>query len=115
MRKVKITVVRTLSAKDLHGDIPANLSSKVGCSANLTPTCQVFVEGQEFIWPSGGNAAPEGFRCAGAWDDIHRHITVLPLGGKHYWMNEEGKYLTCCTDGFRPVIFRLDRLEEETK
>jgi uncharacterized repeat protein (TIGR04076 family) len=24
-------------------------------------------------------------------------------------MNEEGKVLACCNDGFRPVIFKLER------
>jgi uncharacterized repeat protein (TIGR04076 family) len=115
MKKVKITVVKMLNAQQLYGDSIPNLGPKVGCSAKLTPTCPVFAEGQQFIWPSGGNAAPEGFRCSGAWTDIYRHITVIAFGGKHHWMNEDGKYLTCCTDGFRPVIFRIERLDEEAK
>ena len=116
MKKVKITVVKTLNTKEIHGDISMNLFSKVGCSAKLTPTCPVFVEGQEFIHtPAHMPPMPEGFRCEGAWADIYRHINVLMFGGDFDWMNEKGKYLTCCTDGFRPVIFRLERLEEEVQ
>jgi len=28
-------------------------------------------------------------------------------------MDQDGKYLTCCTDGFRPVVFLLERLDED--
>ena len=111
MKKVKITVVKRLDTQEIHGD------ADLGCSAKvLTPQCPVFEEGQEFIWPAKGenrNAAPEGFRCAGAWDDIYRHITVLAFGGRHPWMDQDGKYLACCTDGFRQVVFLLERLDEE--
>ncbi len=110
VHKVKITVIKTLNTEELHGD------SDLGCSAGiLTPTCPVFKKGQEFIWPlSGDNSSmPEGFNCGGAWADIYRHIEVLAFHGQHYWMDQDGKYLACCTDGFRPVVFLLERLDEE--
>jgi len=103
MKKVKNTVVKLLNTNEIHGD------SDLGCSAKLTPTCPAFTEGQEFIV---SNEMPKGF-CQGAWADIYRHITVLRWGGHYPWMNEKGKYLACCTDGFRPVVFRLERLEDE--
>ena len=102
MKKVRITVVKRLNMNEIHGD------ADLGCSAELDALCPAFTEGQEFIVTTG---QPEGF-CAGAWADIYRHITVLRWGGHYPWMNEDGKYLTCCTDGFRPVVFRLERLEE---
>jgi len=111
MNKVKITVIKRLNTQEIHGD------ADLGCTANvLTPQCPAFEEGQEFIWPSAGetrNAAPDGFRCSGAWEDIYRHITVLAFGGEHPWMDQPGKYLACCTDGFRPVVFLLERLDDE--
>lgn len=111
MKKVRITVVKRVNRDELHGD------ANPGCSANvLTPQCHVYEEGQTFIWPAGGkdrNAAPDGFLCSGAWDDIYRHITVIAFGGNHPWMDQPGKYLTCCTDGFRPVVFLLERLDED--
>jgi len=115
MKKVKITVVKLLNTKEIYGDIPTNLLAKVGCSAKLPPLCGVYAEGQEFIWTSGGNCAPEGFRCSGAWDVIYPHLLVLAFGGQFDWMNEKDKYLIACPDGFRPVIFRLERLEEGAK
>ena len=102
MKKVKITVVKTLNMNEIHGD------ADLGCSAELDALCPAFTEGQEFIVTS---SQPEGF-CSGAWADIYRHITVLRWGGHYPWMNEDGKYLACCTDGFRPVVFRLERMEE---
>jgi len=111
MKKVKITVVKCLDTQEIHGD------ADLGCTASvLTPQCPAFKEGQEFIWPAEGenrNAAPDGFLCSGAWADIHRHCTVLMFGGRHPWMDQDGKYLTCCTDGFRPVVFLLERLDED--
>lgn len=104
VKKVKITVVKCLNTKEIHGD------SDLGCSQDLPPTCPVFSEGQEFIVT---HDIPRRF-CQGAWADIFRFIDVLRFGGDFPWINEEGKYLACCTDGFRPVVFRIERLEEET-
>ena len=105
-KKVRITVIKTLNRDEIHGG--ANL----GCSApELTPTCPAFVAGQEFIVTKG---QPEGF-CSGAWADIYRHVTTLKWGGNYPWMKEEDKYLACCTDGFRPVVFLLERLAEDVE
>lgn len=108
MKSVKITVVKRLNMDEIHGD------SDLGCSAELDSLCPAFREGQEFIISKEGAGEPEGF-CSGAWADIFRHTRVLMWGGHYPWMNEDGKYLACCTDGFRPVIFRLERLEEDAE
>lgn len=71
--------------------------------------CELFSEGQEFV-VSDPNLMPSGF-CAWAWVDIHRELTTLMMGGNLDWMNKSGTALTCCTDGFRPVVFRLERIE----
>jgi uncharacterized repeat protein (TIGR04076 family) len=105
MKKVKITVVKTLNTREIHRN------SDLGCSQDLQPTCPVFAEGEEFIVT---HDIPRRF-CQGAWADIFRYIDVVRFGGNFPWINEEGKYLACCTDGFRPVIFRIERLEEETE
>ena len=105
MKKIKITLVKRLNRDEIRAD------SNLGCSARPTSLCPAFVEGQEFIVTTG---QPEGF-CQGAWADIYRHITVLRWGGHYPWMNEKGKYLACCTDGFRPVVFRLEVLDEEVE
>jgi uncharacterized repeat protein (TIGR04076 family) len=29
------------------------------------------------------------------------------------WMKNENEFITCCTDGVKPVVFKIERLEEE--
>ena len=74
------------------------------------PQCTVFTEGQEFI-VYGDVGVPEGF-CSWAFADMQRDITHLLFGGNYPWMTAPGTSLTCCTDGFRPVIFKLERIED---
>jgi uncharacterized repeat protein (TIGR04076 family) len=101
MAKVKITVVKKVNNKDLFGDNPP-------LDSTSAPECERFELAQEFI--SKGDC-PEGF-CAWAFADIQRDITHLRLGGDFPWMKQRGTSLSCCTDGVRPVIFKLERIEE---
>ena len=100
MAKVKITVVKKVNNKDMFGDNPP-----LGFTG--VPECDRLELGQEFISEGG---CPEGF-CAWAFADIHRDITHLHLGGDYPWMKQKGTILSCCTDGVRPVIFKLERIE----
>ena len=102
MAPVKITVVRKLSRDEIYAD------SDPGCSSNSEPVCPLFEEGQEFT--ADISTMPEGF-CPGAWADIFPFVCGLQAGANYYWVNEPGKVLACCNDGFRPVIFRLERIE----
>ena len=71
--------------------------------------CDLFKEGETFI-VEDPNIMPEGF-CGWAWVDIHRELVTLMMGGNLDWMNKKGTAISCCTDGFRPVIFRLERID----
>ena len=62
--------------------------------------CPIFQEGQEFIIHSQYQK-PQGF-CDWAWADIRPFIQAV-------WHGREDAVVTCCTDGFRPVIFQLSR------
>ena len=104
MSKGKITVVKRLNFDEIHAD------TDLGCSATLDAVCPMFAEGQTFVVDMTG--VPEGF-CPAAVGDIFRFISGLRSGANYPWMNEPGKVLACCTDGFRPVVFRLERVEEE--
>jgi uncharacterized repeat protein (TIGR04076 family) len=101
MAKVKITVVRKMHNNELYGDNPP-----VGF--NVAPQCEKLEEGQEFIYDG---EFPPGF-CLSALSDIYRQITHLRLGGDCPWINEKGTTISCCTDAVRPVVFKLERLEE---
>ena len=103
MPKIKITVVKRLNFNEIHAN------SHVGCTFNIEPVCPVFEEGQEFV--TDVSTVPEGF-CAGAFADIFRFISGLRSGANYPWVKQKGTVLSCCTDGFRPVVFRLERIED---
>ncbi len=103
MNKVKITVVKVSDINEIHKD-----TKSLGCSADIAPRCGKFEVGQEFV--TDMQSIPQNF-CPHAFCDISHHINVLCEGGDYYWMNEKGKVLVCCTDGFRPVFFCLERID----
>lgn len=102
MTQVKITVVKKLDRDVIHAD------SHLDCSCKGPPVCPLFEEGQEFI--ADTKTMPAGF-CPGAFADLFRYITGLEAGADYEWMNERGTVLACCNDGFRPVIFKLERIQ----
>ena len=102
MANVRITVVKKIHNKDMFGDNPP-----LGFTA--VPECDRLEVGQEFI--SEECSCPPGF-CYWAFADIQRDIVHLLFGGSYPWMKEKGVALSCCTDGVRPVIFKLERIED---
>jgi len=58
---------------------------------------------------------PEGF-CDKAWKAIYQYAFALASGGETfyygYWINEPGVAISCCNDGLRPVIFKIERTDE---
>jgi uncharacterized repeat protein (TIGR04076 family) len=37
------------------------------------------------------------------------------MGGGEYttpWVEQKGAAIACCTDGYRPVVFKIERIEE---
>ncbi len=47
---------------------------------------------------------PEGF-CGWAWADMQKMIWGMSRGGPK-------KFVTSCTDGYRPVIFLLEQIQQ---
>jgi uncharacterized repeat protein (TIGR04076 family) len=99
--KIKITVLKALPSSLIFGDNPPMGEAREACSR--------FKVGQEFIVEEDGNM-PDGF-CSWAWNDIYGIFTTLRFGGNFSWMKEKGTNIACCTDGLRPVIFELRRIE----
>lgn len=58
---------------------------------------------------------PKLAHCSEAWDAISRYIYTGLQGGSimRGWMKEENTMITCCNDGTRPVIFKIERIDEE--
>ncbi|HAR64091.1 MAG: TIGR04076 family protein [Candidatus Margulisiibacteriota bacterium] len=104
MPRCKITVIK----KTLNQDI-----AKEYCQSEIS-TCPSFQVGQSFI---AGFEKPAGF-CDWAWNDIVRYVVVILTGGNFAsgifagWMKDENAMIACCTDGVRPVVFKLERLED---
>jgi uncharacterized repeat protein (TIGR04076 family) len=86
----KITVLKRTVQQDLYQEIRQQ---------NGRP-CPVFQDGQEFEVKSQYRM-PEGF-CQWAWADIRPFIQAV-------WHGREDAAVTCCTDGFRPVIMKIAR------
>jgi uncharacterized repeat protein (TIGR04076 family) len=102
MSKLKITVLRTMSNADFAAEYCE--------SADVTP-CTAFKEGQEFVLDSPMDC-PEGF-CGWAWEDLHKGVLTLMKGGSFKgWMKDDKTLISCCTDGIRPVVFKLERIDE---
>jgi len=106
--EVKITVLKCLAHRDL---IEEYMGEAVKEECLSSPACGVLREGQEFVL-SDASVVPEGF-CAWAWADIHREILAVSSGGSmDPWLKKPGLAIACCTDGFRPVVFRIERGRE---
>lgn len=103
MRKVKITVLKTLSLDDLQ--------EKYGHS-KLKKTCPIHEEGEEFI-VNEDLQMPDGF-CSWAWGSIHADVKILGSEGNYRglrWVKDENIGIVCCDDGLRPVIFKLEKTD----
>lgn len=69
-------------------------------------------EGQEFISVDGQK--PRGF-CDSAWESMEPFVKELSLGGGNFfggWMKNEKSAMISCNDGFRPVSFYIETLED---
>jgi uncharacterized repeat protein (TIGR04076 family) len=101
MAKAKITVLKRMVNQDL---IDEYLQGGDGMGP-----CGLFEDGQAFIQEDW--RPPEGF-CPWAWADIHKEIILVRRGGSQKEAMPEGTAIACCTDGFKPVVFKIERVEE---
>ncbi len=102
MKKCRITVMRVACYRDLMERYENPISH----------ACDM-VEGQVFI--ANGWQRPEGF-CESAWDSISPFVMTLTHGGGDFydgWMKDKRSAMISCNDGFRPVSFLLEAMEED--
>ena len=100
----KITVLKTLFFDDLAEQYRRP-------DVHFGP-CPFFKVGEEFTVDYLVQR-PDGFECDWAWDDLHKILMVLMLKGDYAtWMKDPSNFITCCTDGVKPVVFKVERLEE---
>ena len=101
-KKVKITVVKKFVAEDLVRDFVEEEKKSQGFGL-----CDAFQDGQEFILEKPNK--PDGF-CSWAFADINRDIITIMSGGSLPWISKEGVAIASCTDGLRPVVFKIERI-----
>jgi uncharacterized repeat protein (TIGR04076 family) len=97
--KLKISVLRRFKPEEVLKEKPVDYGE-------LGP-CEVYTDEQEFIVDLDGKR-PEGF-CEWAWDDLYKTVQTLRFHGNFQWFDEEGVSVACCTDGLRPVVFKVER------
>jgi uncharacterized repeat protein (TIGR04076 family) len=104
--KCKITVLRREYFQDLADEYLLDPSEG---------KCHLFSDGQEII-VDHANCIPmiEGQFCAGAWDSISNYVYSALQGGAVMkgWTHDEKVMIACCNSGIRPVIFKLERIDE---
>ena len=125
--KVKMTVID----KKLYPELQAQY-----CADPNAGACPCYQVGDEFVferyqtaddfWHMGVNTLSQAAgvpeqtaggtdmpHCSEAWDAVARYIYTGLQGGSimRGWMNDERVMITCCSDGTRPVIFKLERMD----
>ena len=105
MYKCKITVLKRMANQDLIDEYMGDERK-----TNDVAPCPYCDDGQEYMVENPG-VLPEGF-CAWAWADINKEVLAITSGGNIApWIRYPGIAITCCTDGFRPVVFKVERME----
>jgi uncharacterized repeat protein (TIGR04076 family) len=99
-RRLKITVLRRFR--------PGEVFKKSPVMGGSVDACDVYRDGQVFYVEEDGDM-PEGF-CGWAWDDINKAVQTLRFKGNFDWFDEPGVSVNCCTDGLRPVVFKIERI-----
>ena len=104
MKKCRITVMRIARYDDLSAQYENPMEH--ACSMEL---------GQTFI--ANGWERPEGF-CQSAWDTLSPFVLALSHGAVDFydgWMKNPRSAMLSCNDGFRPVSFLVEAMDEDAE
>jgi len=99
--KLKITILKRLDPHKMFDELPVTLKKSMG-------PCSVFHDGQ-VIHVDESLRMPEGF-CETAWKNFYHNIRTLGYGGNLPFFEETNLAINSCTDGMRPVIFKIERV-----
>ena len=94
--------------KVCHSDLMEKYENPIERPCDLT-------EGQVFI--SNGWQRPEGL-CVSAWESMSPFVLALSHGGGDFydgWMKNKKSAMISCNDGFRPVSFYIEALDEDAE
>ena len=101
MKKVLITAM----AKARYDELSARYENPI------EHTCDVAI-GQQ--WVSVDGQRPEGM-CESAWGSMEPFVAELARGGGNFfdgWMRNPNSAMISCNDGFRPVSFYIETIED---
>lgn len=104
MKKCKITVMRI----SCYHDLSEKYENPIGHACDLK-------EGEVFI--ADGWKRPAGL-CESAWESMSAFVMTLACGGENIydgWMKNRKSAMISCNDGFRPVSFLIEAMEEEAE
>ena len=102
MKKVRITVMRMARYDELIEKYENPIEH--ACDMRM---------GQVFV--ANGWERPEGM-CLSAWESMSPFVMTLAHGGENFydgWMKNSRSAMISCNDGFRPVSFLLEALDED--
>lgn len=102
MKKCRITVMRRTEYPDLMAQYENPMENP--CDLEI---------GQVFF--TDGWEKPKNL-CQSAWDSISPFVMTLAHGGQDIysgWMKNKKSVMLSCNDGFRPVSFLIEALDEE--
>lgn len=102
MKKCRITVMRMAR----YDDLIAQYENPIRHACGLQ-------EGQVFL--ANGWEQPEGL-CRSAWESMSPFVLALSHGGENFydgWMKNKKSAMISCNDGFRPVSFLIEALDED--
>ena len=102
MKKCRITVMKTAFYPDLAEKYENPIEHACGMR-----------QGQTFI--ADGWRRPEGM-CQSAWESMSPFVMTLAHGGEdfyHGWMKNRRSAMISCNDGFRPVSFFVEAMDED--
>ena len=105
MKKVRITVLKCAWHPELAEKYAADW---------LTP-CDFHRPGQVFY--TNGWQKPKGL-CDNAWKSMTEYAMTLSQGGGNFYngeLKDPHAFVASCNDGFRPVSFLLEAMEEEAQ
>lgn len=101
MNKVKITVMKMAH----YDDLIEKYENPIDHACDMKP-------GQVFV--SENWQKPDGM-CDSAWISISPFVMTLSHGGENFydgWMKNKKSAMISCNDGFRPVSFLLETIDE---
>ena len=104
MKKCRITVMRMAR----YDDLIREYENPIEHACDLK-------EGQVFI--ANGWEKPNGL-CDSAWESMSAFVMTLACGGENLydgWMKNKKSAMISCNDGFRPVSFYIEALDEDAE